>query len=83
MEMDVDRDRRIRDLAYDLWEQAGRPDGGAEEYWYEAERRLAGEDGGLREEAEPFAGEPIGEPLPDPAPEAPAPAKPTRRGTAR
>ena len=33
----------IRELAYELWEQAGRPDGRSEEFWfaarYEVERR--------------------------------------------
>ena len=53
--MDSEREQRIRELAYELWEQAGRPSGGAEEYWYEAERRLRDEsDQGLREEPADF-----------------------------
>ena len=38
--MDLDRERRIREIAYDLWEQAGRPAEGADRYWYQAERQL-------------------------------------------
>ncbi len=30
----------IAKLAYQLWENAGRPEGRAEEFWYEAERHL-------------------------------------------
>ena len=30
----------VRDLAYSLWEQRGRPEGDAERHWYEAERLL-------------------------------------------
>jgi hypothetical protein len=39
-----DREERIRALAYELWVAAGRPEGGADEFWYEAERRLKTED---------------------------------------
>jgi hypothetical protein len=43
--MDDDRVRRIRELAYRLWEEAGSPHGEAGRYWAEAERRVdAGED---------------------------------------
>jgi hypothetical protein len=34
--------RSVRELAYRLWEQRGRPEGGAEEDWFEAERQLSG-----------------------------------------
>jgi hypothetical protein len=30
----------VRDLAYSLWEQRGKPEGDAERHWYEAERLL-------------------------------------------
>ena len=30
-----------RALAYQLWEQAGRPEGQAERFWLEAEERIA------------------------------------------
>jgi hypothetical protein len=33
-------DERTRTRAYELWEQAGRPDGGAEDYWRQAEADL-------------------------------------------
>jgi Protein of unknown function (DUF2934) len=33
--------RTIRELAYQIWEQRGRPDGTAQEDWLEAERRLS------------------------------------------
>jgi hypothetical protein len=33
----------VRELAYRLWEQRGRPEGGAEEDWLEAERQLSGD----------------------------------------
>lgn len=32
---------RIRDLAYTLWDQAGRPDGQDQEFWFQAERELS------------------------------------------
>jgi hypothetical protein len=31
----------IRELAYRIWEQRGRPEGQADEDWFEAERRLS------------------------------------------
>lgn len=36
---------RIRDLAYNLWEQAGRPDGHDKEFWQRAERELGEKEG--------------------------------------
>jgi hypothetical protein len=30
----------VRDLAYSLWEQRGKPEGDAERFWFEAERLL-------------------------------------------
>ena len=35
---------KIRDRAYQLWDQAGRPDGRHEEFWHDAERELAEEE---------------------------------------
>lgn len=56
--MESEREQRIRELAYTLWEQAGGPPGGADEYWYEAERQLRdGADQGLREEPGRFEDE--------------------------
>lgn len=39
-------DEEIAALAYELWEQAGRPDGRSEEHWREAEARLRGAKSG-------------------------------------
>jgi len=32
---------RIRDLAYTLWDRAGRPEGQDQEFWFQAERTLS------------------------------------------
>jgi hypothetical protein len=82
--MDTDRDRSIRELAYELWERAGRPAGGAEEYWYEAERRLAEQGSrGLREDPAAFDSDPD-RLAPDTGTSDPSPAaKPARRPAAR
>lgn len=37
---EVDRDSRVREIAYELWEQGGRLHGKDGEYWLEALRRL-------------------------------------------
>ena len=37
--------RVIRELAYRLWEERGKPDGDAEQDWYEAERQLGARPG--------------------------------------
>jgi hypothetical protein len=55
--MDTEREQRIRERAYELWEQAGRPDGGAEEFWRQAEREIEEQEDKDR---------PV--PLPDPKP---------------
>lgn len=39
----------VRRRAYELWEDAGRPEGGAEDYWYQAEREVG--VAGIGEEA--------------------------------
>ena len=56
--MDTEREQRIRERAYELWEQAGRPDGGAEEFWRQAEREIEEQE----DKARPM-------PLPDPNPD--------------
>ena len=33
-----DRDRRVQDRAYEIWEQEGRPSGREQEHWERAER---------------------------------------------
>ena len=35
---------KIRDRAYQLWDQAGQPDGRDQEFWHDAERELAEEE---------------------------------------
>jgi hypothetical protein len=37
-------DDMIRNRAYELWDQAGQPEGREQEFWYEAERELAEEE---------------------------------------
>lgn len=38
--MQQPNEQQVRDLAYRLWEEQGRPDGCAKEHWCEAERQL-------------------------------------------
>jgi Protein of unknown function (DUF2934) len=46
-------DEQIRERAYQLWEQVGRPDGRADEFWHMAEQDLVDEErGAMRREAE-------------------------------
>jgi hypothetical protein len=42
--MKLDREKTTRDLAYKLWDKAGRPWGRADEFWLEAERKLFASD---------------------------------------
>lgn len=39
--MESDKDRLIREKAYQLWEEGGRLEGAAEAHWAEAERSFA------------------------------------------
>lgn len=41
------RKERIRAKAYEVWEEAGRPEGEETTHWAEAERRIDAEDGDL------------------------------------
>jgi hypothetical protein len=41
--MDSDRERRVRERAYAIWEREGRPQGREAEHWLEAEREIAAE----------------------------------------
>ncbi len=43
-EAEQDLERRIRERAYALWEEDGRPEGRADEYWERARRFIAAED---------------------------------------
>jgi hypothetical protein len=38
-----DIEDRVRQRAFELWEQRGRPEGYEAEFWYQAERELKGE----------------------------------------
>ena len=38
-----DRDEEVRDRAYFLWEQAGRPTGREHEFWAQASREIEGD----------------------------------------
>ena len=49
--MDQPTDDKLRERAHQLWEQAGRPEGRQDEFWYRAERELR-EMEQLRERAE-------------------------------
>jgi hypothetical protein len=42
--MHGDFQQRVRERAYELWERSGRPDGRADEYWWQAERELGSID---------------------------------------
>lgn len=37
-------ENRIRDRAYQLWQDAGQPEDREQEFWYQAERELGEED---------------------------------------
>jgi hypothetical protein len=40
---DDGRERRIRELAYQLWQSEGSPEGRVEEYWHRARQRIEAE----------------------------------------
>ncbi len=44
--MQTDKDGKIRDRAYALWQAAGSPEGDDQRFWHQAERELA-EEGDL------------------------------------
>jgi Protein of unknown function (DUF2934) len=46
----TDREDRIRQRAYELWEQEGRPDGRAQQHWDRAAQDLDREDADIRRE---------------------------------
>lgn len=64
---ETDRERKIRDRAYSLWEAEGSPSGRHDDHWHAAAREV--------DEAE--AGQPSGEAIAS-EPAAEAPAKPRR-----
>lgn len=47
-------DTKVRDLAYQLWEQDGRPDGKDHHYWHAAARLLA-DEGEITDADDPVA----------------------------
>jgi hypothetical protein len=40
------REDRVRERAYAIWEREGRPEGGAERHWSQAEQELRAEERG-------------------------------------
>jgi hypothetical protein len=42
--MSDDRKERIRQRAYEIWEALGRPEGGQQEHWTQAEAEILGEE---------------------------------------
>ena len=42
-EPEANLDQVVRDRAHSLWEQAGRPDDRADEFWHEARRQISSE----------------------------------------
>ena len=46
--VDPERAQRLRTRAYELWEEAGRPDGDTERFWFMAEQELAAAGEGVR-----------------------------------
>lgn len=67
-----DHHERQRVLAYRLWEEAGCPDGRADEFWYQAIEILTAETRPPEEEEDTAAAAPEAE-VPPPAAAAPAP----------
>lgn len=72
--MNEDRETRIRERAYRLWQADGEPDGKADEYWQRAERQLDAQGDTAEDGAAPAAEVPVdqsakrripGEPLQD------------------
>jgi hypothetical protein len=45
MEHRPEYEPRIRELAYQLWEEAGRPDGRSDEFWRRARAQVFAEEG--------------------------------------
>lgn len=54
---DAEHEERVRQRAYELWEQDGRPHGRHVEYWQRARAEIEGEDGAT--DAEPLDDEPL------------------------
>jgi hypothetical protein len=52
----TDRERRIRERAYLIWEHEGQPEGQADRHWQEAERELDALEAAADESAGPPTG---------------------------
>ena len=72
--MDGDRERRIRERAYEIWEREGRPEGREAEHWERAEAEIAAQAGAGQDGA---GSKPGGEPVPETQdmPETPPPRR--------
>ncbi|MDR4308318.1 DUF2934 domain-containing protein [Chelatococcus sambhunathii] len=65
-----ERETRIRDEAYRIWVEAGRPDGDDHRYWYEAEKRVdASDKAGAKAVREKNFPQPAKEAAPEQAPD--------------
>ncbi|WP_161142169.1 DUF2934 domain-containing protein, partial [Propylenella binzhouense] len=61
---------RIRERAYRIWEEEGRPEGRHDEHWHRAGREMGGEEKAVAaDEARPDAGEAGGRSAADPGDE--------------
>jgi hypothetical protein len=54
-----DREQRIRDIAYFLWEEEGRPEGRALEHWAAAEALVDAQDAESSNSEDDARGEPL------------------------
>jgi hypothetical protein len=43
-------EQRVRDRAYEIWQQAGCPEGKSDEHWLQAETEISAEERDLNEE---------------------------------
>jgi len=80
--MDSDKERRIRERAYDIWLREGRPHGRHAEHWETAKAEIAAEERG-REKAAAEAKKPASPKLDDSATETAAAPVRSRRATPR
>lgn len=70
--MDTDRQQKIQERAYAIWEAEGRPDDRADAHWQQAEEQLSESDGAA-------AGEELQVEASSPAPAAPARRRKTQQ----
>ena len=62
--MTDDRQERIRQRAFELWEQAGSPVGNHEKHWHQAVREIEEQDGFAQREEATIAERPPSDLLP-------------------